>query len=136
MPHLSARRTDVINNCSALRFARIIAYLALCYSRESEEEIRGKKNTSHLCDCEKLACHTMKLFRVLNPYLSGQVARGSCALAVMTKAPLAGQVKTRLVPPLTADDAAKLNKCFLLDTATAISNAIINIQARGVAVYT
>ena len=75
------------------------------------------------------------LFRVLNPQLSGQVARGICALAVMTKAPLAGQVKTRLVPPLTADEAAELNKCFLLDTTTAISTAIISNQARGVAVY-
>jgi uncharacterized protein len=41
----------------------------------------------------------------------------------MTKAPHAGRVKTRLVPPLTPDEAAELNKCFLRDTATAISNA-------------
>lgn len=40
----------------------------------------------------------------------------------MTKAPQPGQVKTRLVPPLTAHEAAKLNKCFLADTAAAISN--------------
>jgi uncharacterized protein len=46
-----------------------------------------------------------------------------CALAVMTKAPQAGQVKTRLVPPLTPDDAAELNKCFLRDTAREIASA-------------
>jgi uncharacterized protein len=40
----------------------------------------------------------------------------------MTKAPQAGQVKTRLVPPLTPEEAAELNKCFLRDTAAAISN--------------
>jgi len=41
----------------------------------------------------------------------------------MTKAPQAGRVKTRLVPPLTPEEAAELNKCFLRDTAVAISSA-------------
>jgi rSAM/selenodomain-associated transferase 1 len=41
----------------------------------------------------------------------------------MTKAPRAGQVKTRLIPPLTPNEAAELNKCFLRDTAFAISAA-------------
>ena len=35
----------------------------------------------------------------------------------MTKAPQAGRVKTRLIPPLTPEEAAELNKCFLRDTA-------------------
>jgi uncharacterized protein len=68
-----------------------------------------------------------------------RVPRGFCALAVMTKAPVAGQVKTRLVPLLTAEEAAELNKCFLRDTATAISNACSRRRlgdARGIAVYT
>ena len=65
----------------------------------------------------------MKQFRVLDPNLPDCRARGLCALAVMTKAPQAGRVKTRLVPPLTPEEAAELNKCFLRDTATAISNA-------------
>jgi uncharacterized protein len=65
----------------------------------------------------------MKPFRVLDPNLPGRTPRGLCALAVMTKAPQAGQVKTRLVPPLTSEEAAELNKCFLRDTAAAISNA-------------
>ncbi len=33
----------------------------------------------------------------------------------MAKAPLAGQVKTRLCPPLSPDEAAGLYRCFLLD---------------------
>jgi rSAM/selenodomain-associated transferase 1 len=37
------------------------------------------------------------------------------ALAVMAKAPVAGQVKTRLVPPLTYDQAAELCRALLLD---------------------
>ena len=51
------------------------------------------------------------------------MVRGLCALAIMTKAPQAGRVKTRLVPPLTPKEAAELNKCFLRDTAAAISIA-------------
>jgi rSAM/selenodomain-associated transferase 1 len=65
----------------------------------------------------------MKPFRVLDPNLPSRMARGLCALAVMTKAPQAGRVKTRLVPPLTPEEAAELNKCFLRDTAAAISSA-------------
>jgi hypothetical protein len=65
----------------------------------------------------------MKQFRVLDPNLPHQGARGLCALAVMTKAPQPGRVKTRLVPPLTPEEAAELNKCFLRDTTAAISAA-------------
>lgn len=52
----------------------------------------------------------------------------------MTKAPQAGRVKTRLSPPLTPDEAAALNICFLRDTARAISQA--DARAHGVGVYT
>ncbi len=38
-----------------------------------------------------------------------------CALAVMAKAPRIGEVKTRLVPPLFAGEAAFLSGCFLKD---------------------
>ena len=37
------------------------------------------------------------------------------AVAIMAKAPLPGQVKTRLCPPLSHDEAAGLYRCFLLD---------------------
>ena len=78
----------------------------------------------------------MKPFRVLDPNIPSRIARGLCALAVMTKAPQAGRVKTRLVPPLTPEQAAELNKCFLRDTAAAISNAAGADTACGIAVYT
>src|SRR3982751_3050881 len=78
----------------------------------------------------------MKQFRILDPNLPDRGARGLGALAVMTKAPQAGRVKTRLVPPLTPEEAAELNKCFLRDTAAAISNAASADTACGVAVYT
>src|SRR3989442_8809016 len=57
------------------------------------------------------------------------------ALGVMTKAPRAGKVKTRLVPPLSPEEAAQLNVCFLRDTAAAIVKAC-GRSVRGVGVYT
>ena len=44
-----------------------------------------------------------------------------CAMAVMAKAPQPGRVKTRLVPPLTPDEASALNACFLRDITENIS---------------
>jgi len=91
----------------------------------------------------------MKQIHILDPSLSMlQVSRGSCALAVMTKAPHAGRVKTRLVPPFTPEEAAELSKCFLRDTVATISNAcsrclayparsaVATTRAKGIAVYT
>jgi rSAM/selenodomain-associated transferase 1 len=73
--------------------------------------------------------------RVLDRDLVESDAAGLCAFAVMTKAPRAGRVKTRLVPPLTAAEAAQLNVCFLRDTAAAISRASVE-KGCGIAVYT
>lgn len=55
----------------------------------------------------------------------------------MTKAPRAGTVKTRLIPPLTAEEAAELNICFLRDISQSIqrSNEVTG-KSVGVAVYT
>jgi uncharacterized protein len=53
----------------------------------------------------------------------------------MAKAPLAGAVKTRLVPPLTASEAAALNVCFLRDMATNIAHFADAGDADGLVVY-
>ena len=81
--------------------------------------------------------------RVVDPDREAKDLAGCCALALMTKAPRAGNVKTRLVPPLTSEEAAQLNKCFLQDTGAAISVCCRGLTganagpiARGVAVYT
>ena len=75
--------------------------------------------------------------RVLDPQRrDAGVPAGLTALAVMTKAPQAGQVKTRLTPPLSPEEAASLNTCFLRDTAAAISLVAIDGKAQGVGVYT
>ena len=54
----------------------------------------------------------------------------------MTKAPKPGRVKTRLSPPLTPEEAAGLNACFLRDTSAAISRAAETGKAIGIGVYT
>lgn len=73
---------------------------------------------------------------VLDPHKGDRVPAGLCALGVMTKAPQAGRVKTRLTPPLSPEEAAELNICFLRDTASAILRTANKKRARGIAVYT
>src|SRR3954452_929661 len=73
---------------------------------------------------------------ILEPRAGRQVPPDRCALGIMTKAPRAGQVKTRLTPPLTADEAAALHVCVLHDTAAAIPGAMEEGFATGVGVYT
>lgn len=79
------------------------------------------------------------MHRVLAHNKPNQVETGLCALAIMTKAPRPGAVKTRLQPPLTPEEAASLNVCFLQDTAAAILAACDSGkegEALGVGVYT
>ena len=44
------------------------------------------------------------------------------AVAVVCKTPIAGQSKTRLSPPLTAEQCAGLSACFIRDVATTIAS--------------
>jgi rSAM/selenodomain-associated transferase 1 len=82
--------------------------------------------------------------RAVDPNSAAKKFSGCSALALMTKAPRAGEVKTRLVPPLTNEEAAQLNRCFLQDTAAAISVCCDGVVApncgrsiaHGIAVYT
>ncbi|MFN2529790.1 MAG: TIGR04282 family arsenosugar biosynthesis glycosyltransferase [Pyrinomonadaceae bacterium] len=64
------------------------------------------------------------------------ISKRVCALGVMVKAPIAGEVKTRLVPPLTEQEAAALNVCFLRDMATNIASVSETEAASGLVVYT
>lgn len=59
-----------------------------------------------------------------------------CALGIMTKAPVAGKVKTRLSPPLTPEEAAQLNICFLKDISCSIATAGRQSSAIGVGIFT
>jgi rSAM/selenodomain-associated transferase 1 len=44
-------------------------------------------------------------------------------MGIMAKVPRSGQVKTRLVPPLTHEQASVLSQCFLRDVAAAVVRA-------------
>src|SRR5271170_4122411 len=50
-------------------------------------------------------------------YNGKSIAAASCGIAFMAKASAPGRAKTRLVPPLTFDEAAALNTAFLQDVA-------------------
>lgn len=50
------------------------------------------------------------------------------ALVIFAKAPVPGQVKTRLCPPLTPDEAATLHGSFVLDTLERTKTATIRLQ--------
>src|SRR5258708_21098579 len=58
-----------------------------------------------------------------------------CAVAIMAKASVAGTVKTRLVPPLTYEEAAELNTCCLSDVAANIAAAAAWAPIQGFAAY-
>src|SRR5438552_8233989 len=67
---------------------------------------------------------------------SGSLAiKPRCALALMTKVPFAGAVKTRLTPPLSAEEAARLSTCFLRDMTTNVVG-MNSDETAGVVLYT
>jgi rSAM/selenodomain-associated transferase 1 len=53
----------------------------------------------------------------------------------MAKASVVGTVKTRLVPPLTYEEAAELNTCCLMDVAANIVAAAMRVPIQGFAAY-
>lgn len=76
-------------------------------------------------------------YPILNPAAGPHAAfRDKVALAVMAKAPRPGKVKTRLQPPLTAQEAAALNVCFLRDTTENIDAVAQQGGAQGLICYT
>src|SRR5207302_10930805 len=54
-----------------------------------------------------------------------------CGIAVMAKASIAGRTKTRLVPPLTFEEAAQCNTAFLRDIADNILAASTEASIAG-----
>ncbi len=75
-------------------------------------------------------------YPVLHPSDPDPARRGLCALAVMAKAPRPGKVKTRLAPPLTLEESAALNICFLQDTTENIAEVAAAGRAAGLISYT
>ena len=61
----------------------------------------------------------------------GGSSAASCGIAFMAKASAPGRAKTRLVPPLTYDQAADLNTAFLQDVADNLVLANLVAAGRG-----
>jgi rSAM/selenodomain-associated transferase 1 len=57
------------------------------------------------------------------------------AFAVMVKAPRSGEVKTRLVPPLCAQEASLLSECFLRDIVANLLSAAASVPVDCYAAY-
>lgn len=64
----------------------------------------------------------------VNKNISTQHSALSAALVIFAKAPIPGQVKTRLCPPLTHDEAATLHGSFVLDTLERTKVAVIKLK--------
>ena len=60
---------------------------------------------------------------------------GGAAIGIICKAPRAGKSKTRLIPALGPDLAARLSGCFLRDMAATIDGLPPGVGARGYAIY-
>src|SRR5207302_10175704 len=71
----------------------------------------------------------------LQPIRGADMSERLCAVAIMAKASVAGVVKTRLVPPLTLEEAAELNSSFLADVAANIATAATQAPIQGFTAY-
>ncbi|MDY0884482.1 TIGR04282 family arsenosugar biosynthesis glycosyltransferase [Dongia soli] len=58
------------------------------------------------------------------------------AVAIMCKTPRPGLSKTRLSPPLRAEECAEISGCFIRDLSSTISHLALEGRSRGYAVYT
>jgi rSAM/selenodomain-associated transferase 1 len=75
-------------------------------------------------------------YPILKPDEIIETHHGLCALAIMAKVPRPGKVKTRLAPPLTLEQSAALNTCFLRDTTANIAAVAAQGNASGIICYT
>jgi rSAM/selenodomain-associated transferase 1 len=80
--------------------------------------------------------HKQQQYTILDPREHKAERASVCALAVMAKAPRAGKVKTRLSPPLTLEESAALNICFLRDTTSNMEQIAGRVAAAGLVCYT
>ena len=75
-------------------------------------------------------------YPILDPNHVYSSLQSLSGLAIMSKAPRPGKVKTRLSPPLTPEQAAAINTCFLRDTTTNIASLAEVSSCAGVISYT
>ncbi|HKO30833.1 MAG TPA: TIGR04282 family arsenosugar biosynthesis glycosyltransferase [Nitrospiraceae bacterium] len=64
----------------------------------------------------------------MSSHLDTQQPTPSTALVIFAKAPIPGEVKTRLCPPLTSDEAATLHGSFVLDMLERSKTAVTKLK--------
>lgn len=64
------------------------------------------------------------------------IVNNSVAVAIVCKTPIAGQSKTRLSPPLSAEECAALSACFIRDVSSTIAGLAAGGGVAPYALYT
>jgi rSAM/selenodomain-associated transferase 1 len=76
------------------------------------------------------------MYRLIDPQTRWKPEDGLTAFALMAKAPRVGRVKTRLIPPLSPEDAAELSRCFIRDMAENVAEIARSQRGVGVVAFT
>ena len=76
------------------------------------------------------------MYRLIDPQARWSSEDGLTAFALMAKAPRVGRVKTRLIPPLSPEDAAELSRCFIRDMAENLAEIARSQRGMGVVAFT
>jgi rSAM/selenodomain-associated transferase 1 len=74
-------------------------------------------------------------FSTQRRFQRGDIVR-SIAVGIFCKTPAPGQSKTRLSPPLRADECAAISACFIRDLTATIAEVAQDAASTGYAVYT
>jgi uncharacterized protein len=76
------------------------------------------------------------MHRLIDPQTRWAVDDRLSAFVLMAKAPRVGRVKTRLIPPLSAEEAAELSRCFIRDMAANVAEVTDSQRGVGVVAFT
>ena len=76
------------------------------------------------------------MYRLIDPQTRWKPEDGLTAFALMAKAPRVGRVKTRLIPPLSPEDAAELSRCFIRDMAGNVAEIARSQRGVGIVAFT
>jgi uncharacterized protein len=76
-----------------------------------------------------------RLWARVRSAIEGELVR-SIAVGIFCKTPAAGLSKTRLSPPLRAEECAALSACFIRDLAATVRTLTLDGDVAGYAVYT
>ena len=76
------------------------------------------------------------MHRLIDPRTRWAVDDRLSAFVLMAKAPRVGSVKTRLIPPLSADEAAELSRCFIRDMAANVAEVADARRGVGIVAFT